>query len=63
MSGGTPAGQSELSAVRQEAHQLPTWDRTVESQVYVRQKQEKNSCDSINRPAFIACPQETTAAA
>src|SRR5207249_8582520 len=33
--GETPARQSELTALSQEGHQLPIWDQTGESRVYV----------------------------
>src|SRR5215469_12950234 len=56
MSGLTPAHQSELIALSQEAYQLPTRGRTRETQVYVRwQKagEEQKQFDKAKRLSFL----------
>src|SRR5258708_2307616 len=57
MSGSTPARQSELTALSQEAYQLPTWDRTRENQMYVRQQkaaEEQLRFDKTEKPSCLA---------
>jgi hypothetical protein len=61
--GRTPARQSELTALTQEGYQLPIWDQTGESRVYVllrKAAEEQQRFDKTSMPSFL--PPEITAA-